>query len=76
MIDNRFEEGDEVPADYRTNDDDSALFAVSVEVYGGYGGDRHVYPEERVAEESSLFDGDVELADHVKVYTVPYDELR
>jgi hypothetical protein len=76
VIDDAFAAGDVVPNRFRDDDGDPVRFAVAVEVYAGYGGKRHVYPEERIDGTSALFDGDVTISDDVKLYAVPYDELR
>ncbi|WP_416840424.1 hypothetical protein [Haloferax sp. DFSO52] len=85
MNNEQYEAGEVVPVDICPISDDSEVdeitFAVSVEVYGGYGDAKHVYPNETVESTADLFsvDGGVAesvVSDNVRLYTVPAELLR
>ncbi|WP_042663339.1 hypothetical protein [Haloferax sp. ATB1] len=83
MVATHYEVGEKVPADICPTlaDEGDITFAVSVEVYGGYGSAKHVYPTEQVERIQDLFvvGGEIDevgVADDVRLYTIPHDALR
>lgn len=85
MIDEQYDAGEEVPVELRSapdsEDRDDIRFAVSVEIYGGFGSAKHVYPTEKVESTADLFTADGSateplVTDDVRLYTVPHDMLR
>ncbi|QCQ76542.1 hypothetical protein E6P09_00595 [Haloferax mediterranei ATCC 33500] len=66
---------------YSAPDGESEVeFAVSVEVYDGFGSAKHIYPTEQIDRASDLFAEDksdgITVNDEVRLYTIPHDELR
>ncbi|KTG08742.1 hypothetical protein [Haloferax profundi] len=82
MVEDEYSKGEVVPVDiWPRNADETARFAVSVEVYSGYGSTKHVYPKTQVESVADIFEngGDrdnLSAGDDVRLYTVPYDDLR
>ncbi|MFK8214304.1 hypothetical protein [Haloferax volcanii] len=83
MVNKRYEAGENVPTDICSVPaaEGGLTFAVSVEVYHGYGSAKHVYPTEQIERVSDLFVTDGEpaemtVADEVRLYTIPHDALR
>ena len=85
MSSEHHDEGAVVPVNLRSTADDAlrddVRFAVEVEVYGGYGNSKHIYPLDPVESTAELFtvgniDGESVVTDDVRLYTIPHDELR
>lgn len=80
-----YDAGEVVPMDIRSDPDDEfrddVRFAVSVEIYGGFGSAKHVYPTEPVESTADLFtseqsDEESLVTEDVRLYTIPHDRLR
>lgn len=78
MPDKRYDAGAEVPPLLAAEaTPDGLCFATPVDVYIGYGSQRHVYPRDSVEKREEILTGSLAyLDDTVSLYTVPYENLR
>lgn len=84
MSNEQYQAGEDVPDDICSIPNeveiDQIEFAVSVDVFNGYGGAKHIYPTTKVESSAALFslDGTFReslIPDHVQLYTVPHETL-
>ena len=83
MDNERHEAGDVVPREIcPASNSDDVRFAVSVDVFGGYGSAKHVYPTKQVESTADLFglrdeeEANSVTTDDVYLYTIPHEMLR
>ena len=85
MADEQYDAGEEVPIEIRSAPEgageDEIRFAVPVEIYGGFGSAKHVYPTEEIESTADLFTADGVTTESlvtgdVRLYTVPHEMLR